>query len=193
MKVISIYIIIAVSLCLFGCATPPVEEMENARNAVSKAANDENAVRYASGTLARARDALKDMEDAAQSKRYDDAKKYAEEAIAAADKAIVDGRSAADRAVNITVADSDFQASVLKEEIDKTSSDVANAQYRQLALDYASLFNTIENAYSTLDQAQVDNAAGRHQDAMDKAGIIRSALYNVNQAVANAAVSGRKK
>src|SRR5215475_5709064 len=98
MKVKLIYSFCIVLVLILGCARPPVEEMQNAREAVFKAENDAAAVQYASGTLARARDAIKRMETEADSKNYEAAKTHAAEAIAAAEKAITDGRSGTQRA-----------------------------------------------------------------------------------------------
>jgi hypothetical protein len=81
-----------------GCAKPPTEEMDAASAAVTRAENDPDAVTYAGNSLARAREALNRMSVEADSKRYDAAKSFAAEAIAAADKAISDGRAGAARA-----------------------------------------------------------------------------------------------
>jgi len=186
MKLNLIYIFCIV--LVLGCAKPPVEEMDRAREAVFKAENDANAVQYASGTLARARDALKRMESEAESKNYENAKTSAAEAIAAAEKAINDGKVSAQRAGE----EANSLISGLRTEIDETTRNVASARYSQLKLDYNAIDKAIVDAHSMTDQAEVDQAAGRNQDALDKARSVRSSLNDINQKVANA-VTGRKK
>jgi len=153
MKIRLVCILTAFSLCFFGCAKSPAEEMENTRNAVSNAEND----------------------------------------AGEAEVVHVERKAEAENTFDVVIVESDFQASVLKEEIDDTSRNVAGAQYSQLVLDYNELERSLIKAYNTLDQAQNDSAAGRHQDAMNKAGVIRADLYDINQMVANAAARGRKK
>ncbi|MCL2759196.1 MAG: DUF4398 domain-containing protein [Treponema sp.] len=188
MKVKLIYIFCVVSILVLGCAKPPLAEMESAREAVFKAENDANAVQYAPGTLARARDALRRMQSEADSKNYDAARTNAAEAILAAEKAINDGRFAAQRAGS----ESDTLIASLREEIDETTRNVAGARYSQLALDYNALERSIVSAHETTDRAEVDQLSGRYQDALDKARIVRADLSDINQKVANA-VTTRKK
>jgi vacuolar-type H+-ATPase subunit D/Vma8 len=188
MKVKLIYIFCVITVLFLGCAKPPVEEMERAREAVFKAENNADAVQYASGTLARARDAIKRMEMEADSKNYEAAKTHAAEAIAAAEKAIADGRSGAQRAG----VEADSLISGLRVEIDETTRNVAGARYSQLALDYNALDNAIVNAHNTVDQAEIDQAMGRNQEALDKARRVRTDLNDINQKVANAATTRKK-
>jgi len=188
MKLKSIYILIAVAVLVLGCAKPPLEEMDKAREAVFKAENDTNAVQYAQGTLARARDALRRMQMDADSKNYDGAKTNAAEAIAAAEKAINDGREGARRANT----EADTLITGLRTEIEETTKNVASARYSNMALDYSALDRTIVNAHNIVDQAEVDQLMGRTQDALDKARIVRADLSDINQKVANAAATRKK-
>jgi len=188
MKLKSIYILIAVAVLVLGCAKPPLEEMDKAREAVFKAENDANAVQYAQGTLARARDALKRMQTDADSKNYEGARTNAAEAIAAAEKAINDGREGSRRAG----AEADSLITGLRLEIEETTRNVASARYSNLALDYNDLDRSIVNAHSTVDQAEIDQMMGRSQDALDKARIVRADLSAINQKVANAATTRKK-
>jgi flagellar biosynthesis/type III secretory pathway protein FliH len=188
MKLKLIYIFCIVVVFVLGCAKPPVEEMQRAREAVFKAENDPNAVQYASGTLARARDAIKRMETEADSKNYENAKTSAAEAIAAAEKAINDGKVGAQRAGE----EANSLISGLRTEIDETTKNVAAARYSQLVLDYDAIDRAIVDAHNLTDQAEVDQAAGRNQEALDKAKTVRSSLNDINQKVAGA-TTGRKK
>ena len=60
-----------------------------------------------------------------------------------------------------------------------------------LNLDYNSLDKLLKNAYSTADQADADFAAGRYQDALNKARNVRADLYDINQKISGAVT--RKK
>jgi len=184
----SIYICLILAVLLIGCAAPPVAEMDSAREAVFRAENDPNAVQYAGSTLARARDSLRRMQDEADSKRYDAAKTHAADAIAAAEKAIADGRAGALRAGGET----DNIITTLRTEIVDTERNVNGARYSNLALDFDSLDRRIVDAHNTTDQAEADQSAGRFDQAMDRARVVRSDLADINQTVAGAA-STRKK
>jgi len=170
-----------------SCAKPPLTEMESAREAVFRAENDANAAQYATASLTRARDALKNMEAAADSKRYDAAKTHAMEAIAAAEKAITDGLAASLRARDEAAS----LLSSLKPEIEDTSRNVNGARYSQLDLDYDQLDSEISGAYDLTDRAENDQTQGRYQDAIDKAREVRADLFDINQKVSGA-VTRRK-
>jgi len=187
MKLKLIYILIVLILVL-GCAQPPLAEMDSAGDAVFRAENDANAVEYASSTLSRARFALTMMQSEADSKRYDAARTHAAEAIASAERAIADGRAGAQRAAS----ESTSIIAGLRSEIDDVTRNVSSARYSQMNLDYDALDRGIVNAYNTADQAEFDQAAGRYQDALDKARAVRADLANINEMIAGAAVIGKK-
>jgi hypothetical protein len=128
------------------------------------------------------------MQDEADSKRYEAAKAHALDAISAAEKAIADGRAGAQRAGGQT----DALITTLRAEIEETSRNVNGARYSNMALDYAALDKVISDAHNTTDQAEVDLAAGRFDQAQDRARLVRSDLAEVNSKVANA-VTRRKK
>ena len=179
---------ILLAFALVGCAQPPIAEMEKAREAVFKAESDAYAVQYAGPALSRARESLRKMQEEADSKRYDSAKSHALDAISAAEKAIADGRAGAQRAGG----QADALITTLRAEIEETSRNVNGARYSNLALDYAALDKAIYDAHTTTDQAEVDQAAGRFDQAQDRARIVRSDLADINQKVAGA-VTKRKK
>jgi hypothetical protein len=170
-----------------ACAKPPTAEMDLAIEAVYRAENDPNAVQYGANSLRSAQNSIRLMQDAANSKRYDAAKTFANEAKVAAEKAITDGKSGADR----VKSDAANLIAGLKGEIEETSRNVNGARYSLLDLDYDSLDRSIVNAYDTSDQAEIDQAFGRYQDALSKAREVRSNLSNINNMIANAVV--RKK
>jgi len=188
MKIRLVYIFLIASVLILGCEKPPLAEMANAREAVFRAENDADAVQYAGPSLMRARDALGHMQAEADNKRYDAARTYAGEAFAAAERAIAEGRIASQRTGN----ESDSLITTLRTEIEETSRNVNGARYSQLVLDYDALDRAIVDAYNTTDLAAADQAAGRHQQALDRARLVRSDLAEVNQRVAGAAASRKK-
>ena len=190
MKIQPLYILLAVftAVLAFGCAQPPLAEMDSAREAVFRAENDADAVLYSGSSLSRARAALGNMQMEADSKRYDAARTHAAEAIAAAEKAIADGKAAAQKAGQ----DAASAVSGLKTEIEETSRNVSGARYSLLDLDYDALDNGIVNAYNNADRAEADQASGKYQDALDKARTVRTDLAEINGKVAGAAPIKKK-
>ncbi|MDR3020228.1 MAG: DUF4398 domain-containing protein [Treponema sp.] len=187
MKLKLFFVLCIVLAVVTACAKPPLAEMDAAREAVFRAENDADAVLYGSSSLTRAREALRRMQTEADSKRYDAAKTHAAEAIAAAERAILDGRSGASRAKT----EADNLISGLRDEIDETSRNVSGARYSQLDLDYEALDRDIVNAHELTDKAEIDQLSGRHLDALDKARDVRAGLSDINQRVSNAVT--RKK
>jgi hypothetical protein len=188
MKVKLIYILFILLIIAVGCARPPSEEIERAREIVFRAANDVNAAQYASGTLTRAQDALRRMEAEVDSRRFEAANTFAAEAIAAAERALAEGRAGAENAGR------EYSSVIagLRSEIEETSRNISSARYSQMVLDYNALDMAIINAHSGADQAESDQAAGRLQDALDRARSIRADLANINQIIAGAVVAGKK-
>jgi hypothetical protein len=187
MKLSYIPFICFLLLIFYGCAKPPVAEMTSAREAVFRAENDSGAVAFGGAFLARARDELRLMEAAADSKQYDTAKAHAAEAIIAAERAITDGRTSAVRAREEAAS----LLADLKPEIDETARNVAGARNSNMDLDYNALDRDITRAYERADLAQADHSAGRYQDALEKSKSVRADLFDINQKVANA-VTRRK-
>jgi len=187
MKLKYILFVCAVLALAVGCAKPPTAEMDSAREAVFKAENDSNAVMYGSNSLSRARDALRRMESEADSKRYDAAKTNAAEAIAAAERAIADGRAGSARARDEAAA----AMASLPAEIEETGRNINGARYSQLDLNYAELEGDLRITSTLADQAARDQSQGKYQGAMDKARNVRANLADINQRIANA-VTRRK-
>ena len=188
MKLKLIYIF-AVAVLVFSCAKPPTAEMESAKEAVFRAENDEDAVIYAGGTLAKARDAVRRMQIEADDKHYDTAKTYAEEAIATAERAIAEGKAGAARA-------KDEAASLLSDlgpALEEAQRNVNGARYSLLDLDYDELYRDLYAADDTLDKAQTDQAEGRYQDALDKGSDVRSAVGDINLKISNAVAASSPK
>jgi hypothetical protein len=182
MKLKSILLGFIIMALLAGCAKPPLAEMDSAREAVFRAENDEAAVLYGGGSLSRARDALRRMQVEADSKRYDAAKTHAAEAIAAADRAIADGKTGLARAKS----DSENLIAGLRPAIEETERNINGARYSLLNLDYDRMNREVKNARETTDQAEADQAMGKYQDAIEKGRSVRVALGAINQQIADA-------
>lgn len=173
---------VILALCL-GCAKPPIAEMDRAKEAVFEAENDDDAAQYGTSFLNRARAALAKMEEAANSKRFDEAKTYAADAVTLSEKAITDGKAAAVRAREEAASN----ISSLKSEIEETGINVNAARYSQLVLDYDALDRGMKDANDSYAQAQNSMSAGMYKDALDKAMNVRANLADINQKITNAA------
>jgi len=182
MKSRRIYVGFVALALVLGCAKPPTVEMDRAREAVFEAENESDASQYGTSFLNRARTALKNMEDAANSKRYDAAKNYAAEVVTLAEKAMTEGKAAAVRAKEEAASN----ISSLRSEIEETSINVNAARYSQLDLDYDALDRGIKDAYVSYDQAESSMSAGMYKDALDKAMNVRANLADINQKITNA-------
>ncbi|MDR1655670.1 MAG: DUF4398 domain-containing protein [Treponema sp.] len=183
-------IIFVLALAFFGCAKPPVEEMNQAIAAVSAAENDANALSYAASSLLRAREALTMMQEAADSKRYDEAKTLAAEAIAAAQKAVADGKTGAERAK--TEAENLIEG--VKAAAGETEEVLRNAKtVKNITLDFAALERDFADARRTLAQAEISLSGGNYQEASEKGRNARAALSDITNRIAGAAAAVSRK
>jgi hypothetical protein len=188
--VVLVSAILGIVLAGGGCAKPPVEEMDNATAAVTRAENDANAVTYGGSALSRARESLTRMRTEADSKRYDAARSYAAEAVAAADKAIADGQTGAARARE----EASGLVASLKPAISETSEAIRSAKTtRNLGLDFAGIDRDFETARRTADQAEVSLAGNNYQDALDKGRTARAGLSDINMRLSQAATAASRK
>jgi hypothetical protein len=177
-------------LLLAGCAKPPVEEMENAASAVTRAENDPDAVAYAASTLSRARDSLARMRTEAESKRYDAARSYAAEAVSAAEKAIADGRTAAARVREEAAA----LLGQVKTSMEETGRSLEKAKgVRNINLDFVVLDQDYDSARRSAAQAEVSLAGNNYQDSIDKSRATRSILSGIDSRIAGATVAVSRK
>ena len=193
MKKLSIFIVTLLPLAMLfaACAKPPTEEMDNATAAVSRAENNADAATYAAGSLVRARDALTRMQDAAASKRFDEAKSFAAEAVAAADKAIADGKQGAERIKNAaqTLVDQ------VKTEAEATAELISKSKANQgIKLDYDEIDNDFEGVKRSISQAEAALNASQFPEAMNNARTARSVLSDItNSLTVTATAASRKK
>lgn len=177
-------------LVLASCATPPTEEMNKARDAVTRAENDADAVSYAPNALIRARDALTRMQSESDAKRYDAAKKLAGEAYDNAERAIADGRSAAERARMEAVA----LINGLEGPLSETADNLDKAkEVEGIQLDFAVLSKDMASAYGTYNDAKASIQAHNYNDAIVQGETVRSILASINGRLTGGAVVASRK
>lgn len=182
---------LALALLVVACATPPVEEMDNATEAVNRAENDPNAVQYSPDILDVARRALAAMRREADARRFDAAKNHAAEAIAAAEQAISEGRAAAERSRN----DAQTLVSELPPMIDETDRGINRAKAAPLALDFNAVDRDFAGARDNARLAQEAFDTGLFSDTLTWGRAARDMLADINQRISSAAVavsSGKK-
>jgi hypothetical protein len=176
-------------LVLGACAKPPVEEMNKATEAVTRAENNADALTYAGNTLARARDALNRMQTEADSKRYDTAKTHAAEALAAAEKAIADGQAGAARARQEATA----TVGALRPAIEETEQGIKAARSAKLPLDFAALDREIDDVRRNADQAEVALSGDQYQEALNRCRNARAGLNDIDQKLSSAVMATSRK
>jgi outer membrane murein-binding lipoprotein Lpp len=174
-----IFAVLAAAIVFSGCAKPPTEEMNNAVEMVTRAENDIDAVTYGANSLARAKEALGRMQAEADSKRYDAAKTSAEEATAAALRAIDEGRTGATRARDEAAA----LLAELKPLITETEQGINAAKAAGLPVDFDSVNRDFDAACEDAGDAQTSLTAGRYQESVDSSRAARSGLLGINQAL----------
>lgn len=189
MKILNSTFLVILILGLAACATPPTEEMNKAQNAVTRAENDADAVAYAPNILVRARDALGRMQNEANAKRYDAAKNYASEAISNAERAIADGKAAAERARQ----EATNLVNSLQTPLAETATALDSAQQNNLQLDYNSLSGDLNQANRTYDDAQQSLSTNNYPDAITKGNTVRPLLSNINDRINQGVQAGSRK
>jgi hypothetical protein len=117
------------------------------------------------------------MNAEAAAKRYDSARSYAAEAIAAADRAINDGRAGAERAKNEAA---NFIAG-LKPLLAETEQGINAARAAKLPLDFNSIDNDFDTARTNTAQAETAYAGSRYGEAIDRGRAARVILNSINE------------
>ena len=190
-KLYKIIPLILIFLWVFAaCATPPIDDMNRAQDAVLRAENDANAVNYASPTLLQARDALSRMQAEADARRYDAARNLAIEAINHAERAIADGRAAEIRARE----EAENVIRNLEELMTQTSNAINNArQVPNLQIDFNAISREMDLAQRAFDETRQSFQAGNYRDVISRGQIIRSILSDINSRLAEAVQATSRK
>jgi hypothetical protein len=183
-------IALALAALISGCAKPPIEEMENAEAALVRAENDPDAVAYGNASIIRARDALASMRAEAAAKRYDSAKTYAQDVITAAERAIADGRTGAQRARDEAAASLNGVRTSLGET--QRNIDAAKA-VTGIQLDFDGIDGDYGSAQSQADQAQSALNAADYRSSLEKSQAARSLLGDINARISQASIATSQK
>ena len=184
------FMVLLICFYMIACATPPVEEMNRAQNAVTRAENDPDAVAYAGGAIIRARDALEKMQSEADAKRYDEAKEYAAAATRNAEQAITDGKIGAELARNQALS----LINSLGEPLAETADAISTArEVPNITVDFDTLSQDLDAAYSTYDDAWQNFQDENYQDAIDESQNVRSTISSINTILSEAAQDTSRK
>jgi hypothetical protein len=186
--------IVAIALALTalagGCAKPPTEEMENAEAALTRAENDPDAVAYGNPSIVRARDALATMRIEAAAKRYDAAKTYAQDVINAAERAIADGRTGAQRARN----EASTSLNGVQVSLGETKKNIDTArEIKGLQLDFDAIDGDYVAARDQADQAQSALNAADFKGSLERSQGARSLLGDINARISQASIATSSK
>jgi uncharacterized protein YdiU (UPF0061 family) len=187
--VIAGLVTLAGTVLFAACAKPPTEEMEAARTAVVRAENDPDVAVYAVSTLARAREALTNMEAEAVAKRYDAARNYAAEAVTNAEKAINDARTAVARAKE----DSANALNALRNAMSETDTAIDQGKKNSLSLEWDQIDRNFEDAQTIAGEAEEAAAANRYRNVVERANTARTALSSITSQIAGASLAVTRK
>ncbi len=203
-SVLLIFITICAVLAVSACAKPPTAEMENAAAAVARAENEPNVLVYAENMLRQAQDRLVRMNEAANSKQYDEARRFAQEAVSLAERAINEARSAetSARAAEAAAAASDEKARTdvsnlinsVKASITEAEQALQNAQkVENIRLDINAITYEIDTAKKHIQDAETFLAGKQYDEAEDAAAAARSSVSSAMTWIADAARESSKK
>ncbi|MDR0663032.1 MAG: DUF4398 domain-containing protein [Spirochaetaceae bacterium] len=189
-KLRHIFFALVTAVVLAGCVEPPVEEMNNAIAAVSRAENDPDVVNYAANALARAREALSQMQAEADAKRYDAAKRLAADAQTLAEKALSDSRAAALRVRE----EAESAVRAMQNAITETDQTLANARRsRPAGVDVNRLEQDFAAARATADQAVIAQTESRYREAIEKSQTVRSSLSAITSSLSQTVIAASRK
>ena len=174
---------------LTSCAKPPTEEMNRAIEALTRAENNFDAVNYAGNTLGRAREALQKMQEEAGAKRYETARMHAADAAALAERAVSEGRTAANRMREEAAA----VISGLVNPLAQAEEALDTAKTGGIDLDFNELEKTLEAARLTVEEAQQSLSESDYRNVIEKCRRVRSELSGINSQINEAAQALNKK
>lgn len=185
-----LFAIIVTAVTLAGCAKPPTEEMENAIAAVSRAENDPDVINYAAPALARAREALAQMQSEADAKRYNEARRLAGEAQSLAEKAVSDARSAIARARE----EAENAIRLMQNSISETEQVLSDAaRSKPAGVDLPQLEQEFTDARGVATQAIEAQNGNRYGEAVDKSRAARSALSSITSSISQSVIASSRK
>ena len=187
-------VVLGLAVTTIGCGTPPTADIDAAKTAITSAGTA-GAADYAPASLKAAEDAQAalDAEMKAQEakwfKSYDEAKKLADAAKAAGEKAAADAAAGKEKAKAEATQGIDDAKAALKaaEEL------LAKApKGKGSAADIAAMKTDLTNAATTITDAETALTGGKFLDAKAKAESAKTAATTVTTAV-EAAKAAKKK
>jgi hypothetical protein len=182
--------VLTLTALISGCAKPPTEEMENAEAALARAENDPDAVAYGNASIIRARDAIATMRSEAAAKRYDAAKTYAQDATNAAERAIADGRTGAQRARDEASA----ALNGVRTGLGETQRNIDAAKgVAGIQLDFGAIDGDYASARNQADQAQSALNAADYRGSLERSQSARSLLGDINTRISQASIATSRK
>lgn len=190
MRYLKILLPAALILALAACGKPPQAEIDAAKAAVAKAAQNEDIATYAPESLKRAQDKLAQMQKELDAKHYDKVKTLAMEAAAIAEKATEDAK------VNKEQVKADAAALIeaVKKAIPGAAKTIASAKrVRGIKLDFKALDADIAAAKTGLADAQKEYESGAFMSAKNRAAEIQAKLADDEKLVADAVQAATKK
>jgi predicted kinase len=179
------------ALVFASCAKPPVEEMDAATAALTRAENDPDAKLYAQNGITRARDSLNNMRAEAEQKHYPQALQLAKDTVDLAERAISDGKNVAARMRE----DAANAIRAMETAITETKATIDNARTQRLrGVTFSQIDSDFAATQAIADQARLANGSNRYREAVDSSQTVRSQLSNISTTIAQAAQSlSRKK
>ncbi|GHV72948.1 hypothetical protein AGMMS49940_02500 [Spirochaetia bacterium] len=149
---------------------------------LTRAENDPDAVAYGSPSIIRARDAMANMRSEAAADHYESAKTYAQEVIAATEKAIADGKTGAQRA-RVEATNLLNSARTMLEE---TQKNIETARSRNIRMDFTAINGDFNNARTQVDQAQTALTNADFRGSIEKSQSARAILGSIDNRITQA-------
>jgi hypothetical protein len=157
---------------------------------VSRAENDPDVVNYAANALARAREALSQMQSAADAKRYDEARRLAADVQALAEKALSDSRAAALRVRE----EADGAIRAMQNAINETDQTLTDARRsRPAGVNVNRLEEDFAKARATAEQAVLAQTESRYREAIEKSQNVRAALSAISSSLSQTVMGASRK
>jgi predicted nucleic acid-binding Zn-ribbon protein len=174
---------------LSSCAKPPTDEMNAAEAAVQRAQNTPEVAQYASSTLARAREALANMQTEAEAKRYDSARNFAMEATNTAEKSISDARAQALR----LQGEAEAALAAMRNAVTETDNAIAQGKKATLKIDWNKIDSETAAAKSFAAEAEAAAANLRYRDVVERSATARTALSAITTQISLASLATTRK
>ena len=186
-----VLILILFVVIMNSCDNLPTAEMESATAAVGRAEAEADVRTYAADSLSKAKELLSRMNAEAEANQYDSARTLAEEAGAAAEKAIRDATTAKTRAREGAAAALNAAKLLLSET--KRALDAAQ-DVRGIGLDIDGTDRELDEIENTISSAESDMSRSDFSAAQTKAEGARSSIAIIQRRISEAtqAVSRKK-